>query len=54
MAEVKFTLSGDVGEIVLADPPLNLFGLELARSLMEAATAGTRQRRPRDPGARRG
>ena len=38
MAEVNFTLDGDVGEIVLADPPLNLFGLELARSLMEAAT----------------
>jgi enoyl-CoA hydratase/carnithine racemase len=38
MAEVKFTLDGDVGEIVLADPPLNLFGLELVRSLMEAAT----------------
>lgn len=38
MAEVRFTLDGDVGEIVLADPPLNLFGLELARSLVEAAT----------------
>jgi enoyl-CoA hydratase/carnithine racemase len=38
MAEVKFTLSGDVGEIVLADPPLNLFGLELARSLVEAVS----------------
>ena len=41
MAEVKFTLDGDVGEIVLADPPLNLFGLELARSLVEAADPGT-------------
>jgi enoyl-CoA hydratase/carnithine racemase len=38
MAEVKFTLDGDVGEIVLADPPLNLFGLELARSLVDAVT----------------
>lgn len=38
MAEVKFTCSGDVGEIVLTDPPLNLFGLELARSLVEAVT----------------
>jgi len=46
MAEVKFTLNGDVGEIVLADPPLNLFGLELARSLVEAAT------RARDSDAR--
>ena len=27
-----------MGEIVLADPPLNLFGLELARSLVEAVT----------------
>jgi enoyl-CoA hydratase/carnithine racemase len=38
MAEVNFTLDGDVGEIVLADPPLNLFGLELARSLVDAVT----------------
>ena len=38
MAEVNFTLDGDVGEIVLADPPLNLFGMELARSLVDAAT----------------
>jgi enoyl-CoA hydratase/carnithine racemase len=38
MAEVNFTLDGDVGEIVLADPPLNLFGLELARGLVEAVT----------------
>jgi enoyl-CoA hydratase/carnithine racemase len=38
MAEVKFTLDGDVGEIVLADAPLNLFGLELARSLVDAVT----------------
>src|SRR5688572_1139971 len=38
MAKVNFTLDGDVGEIVLADPPLNLFGMELARSLVEAAT----------------
>jgi enoyl-CoA hydratase/carnithine racemase len=38
MAEVKFTLDGDVGEIVLADPPLNLFGLKLARSLVDAVT----------------
>ena len=35
---MRFTQSGDVGEIVLADPPLNLFGLELARSLVEAVT----------------
>jgi enoyl-CoA hydratase/carnithine racemase len=39
MAEVQFTLDGDVGEIVLRDPPLNLFGLELARNLGDAARA---------------
>ena len=37
MATVDFNLDGDVGEIVLADPPLNLFGLELARGLADAA-----------------
>ena len=54
MAKVRFTLDGDVGEIVIDDPPLNLFGLELARDLADAASPGARQRRPRDPGARRG
>jgi enoyl-CoA hydratase/carnithine racemase len=38
MAEVRFSVDGGVGEIVLADPPLNLFGLELARGLAAAAT----------------
>lgn len=38
MAEVTFKLDGDVGEIVLADPPLNLFGMELARGLAAAST----------------
>jgi enoyl-CoA hydratase/carnithine racemase len=37
MAKARFTLEGDVGEIVLADPPLNLFGLELSRDLASAA-----------------
>ena len=36
MAKARFGLDGDVGEIVLADPPLNLFGLELARDLARA------------------
>lgn len=36
MTKVRFTLDGDVGEIVIADPPLNLFGLELARELASA------------------
>ena len=38
MAKARFELTGDVGEIVLDDPPLNLFSLELARDLI-AATA---------------
>jgi enoyl-CoA hydratase/carnithine racemase len=46
MAKVDFKLDGDVGEIVLADPPLNLFGLELARALTAAAEEA------RDSGAR--
>jgi len=36
MAKARFDLEGEVGEIVLADPPLNLFDLELARDLTEA------------------
>jgi enoyl-CoA hydratase/carnithine racemase len=36
MAKARFTLAGEVGEIVIADPPLNLFGLELARDLARA------------------
>src|SRR5215213_3096145 len=39
MAKVRFSVDGDVGEIVLADPPLNLFGVELARGLAEAGGA---------------
>jgi enoyl-CoA hydratase/carnithine racemase len=42
MAKAQFTLEGDVGEIVIADPPLNLFGLELARDLA-SATAEARK-----------
>jgi enoyl-CoA hydratase/carnithine racemase len=37
MARVRFTLEEEVGEIVIDDPPLNLFGLELARDLAAAA-----------------
>ena len=37
MAKARFTLDGHLGEIVLADPPLNLFGLELSRDLANAA-----------------
>jgi enoyl-CoA hydratase/carnithine racemase len=36
MAKAQFTLEGEVGEIVIADPPLNLFGMELARDLTSA------------------
>lgn len=33
----EFRLDGAVGEIVISDPPLNLFGLELSRQLATAA-----------------
>jgi enoyl-CoA hydratase/carnithine racemase len=46
MAKAQFRLEGQVGEIVIADPPLNLFGLELLRDL-ESATVEAR-----DSGAR--
>jgi len=36
MAKARFSLDGNVGEIVIGDPPLNLFGLELARDLAKA------------------
>ena len=46
MSKARFTLEGDVGEVVFADPPLNLFGLELARDLAvavgEAGESGAR------------
>ncbi len=44
MAKAQFSQEGGVGEIVLADPPLNLFGLELARDL----AAATEQARDSD------
>ncbi|MEX2447337.1 MAG: enoyl-CoA hydratase/isomerase family protein [Solirubrobacterales bacterium] len=37
MAKAEFSLKGAVGEIVIADPPLNLFGPELSQDLVEAA-----------------
>jgi enoyl-CoA hydratase len=37
MAKARFVLEGDVGEIVLDDPPLNLFGTDLARDMAAAA-----------------
>jgi enoyl-CoA hydratase/carnithine racemase len=46
MAKARFVLDGDVGEIVLDDPPLNLFGTELARDMAAAAAEA------RDSGAR--
>jgi enoyl-CoA hydratase/carnithine racemase len=39
VAKAWFRLDGDVGEIVIADPPLNLFGLELSRDLASATGA---------------
>ncbi len=38
MAKAEFSSDGAVGEIVISDPPLNLFGLELSRDLASAAT----------------
>jgi enoyl-CoA hydratase/carnithine racemase len=46
MAKARFALEGNVGEIVLDDPPLNLFGTELARDMAAAAAEA------RDSGAR--
>jgi enoyl-CoA hydratase/carnithine racemase len=37
MPKARFTLDGHVGEIVISDPPLNLFGLELAQDIADAA-----------------
>ena len=37
MAKAEFSLDGAVGEIMISDPPLNLFGLELSRDLASAA-----------------
>jgi enoyl-CoA hydratase/carnithine racemase len=36
MAKAEFRLEGGVGEIVISDPPLNLFGLELASEVARA------------------
>ena len=36
MTKARFTLEGEVGEIIISDPPLNLFGLDLARDLARA------------------
>jgi len=46
MSKARFTLHGDVGEIVLDDPPLNLFGPQLAGDVATAA------REARDSSAR--
>jgi enoyl-CoA hydratase/carnithine racemase len=46
MAKAEFRLDGDVGEIVISNPPLNLFDMELAADLAAATTeaAGSRAR----------
>ena len=36
MAKARFTSEGMLGEIVIADPPLNLFSMDLARDLARA------------------
>jgi enoyl-CoA hydratase/carnithine racemase len=37
MTKARFSFDGEVGEIVIEDPPLNLFGSELSRDLARAA-----------------
>jgi enoyl-CoA hydratase len=37
MTKARFGMEGEVGQIVIEDPPLNLFGLELSRDLASAA-----------------
>ena len=46
MSKARFTQEGELGEIVIADPPLNLFGMDLARDLARATEEA------RDSGAR--
>jgi enoyl-CoA hydratase/carnithine racemase len=41
MSHVRYETEGDVGEIVLANPPLNLFDRELMDGLRTAAAAAT-------------
>jgi enoyl-CoA hydratase len=36
MAKAQFQLDGEVGEVVISDPPLNLFDMELANDLASA------------------
>jgi enoyl-CoA hydratase/carnithine racemase len=42
MARVEFRRDGVVGEIVLTDPPLNLFSLDLAREMISAVGEAAR------------
>jgi enoyl-CoA hydratase/carnithine racemase len=42
MAKARFTLENELGELVISDPPLNLFGLELARDLSRASDEARR------------
>jgi enoyl-CoA hydratase/carnithine racemase len=41
MAKASFEQQGRVGEVIISDPPFNLFGLELARDMATAAEAAT-------------
>jgi enoyl-CoA hydratase/carnithine racemase len=36
MAKAEFRLEGEIGEVVISDPPLNLFGLDLANDVARA------------------
>jgi enoyl-CoA hydratase/carnithine racemase len=42
MAKAHFHLDGDIGELVLDDPPLNLFSMDLARDLTAATEEARR------------
>ena len=54
MSKAMFQTQGDLGELVIADPPLNLVDLDLANDLQAAVEEAEKSRRPRDLRARRG
>jgi enoyl-CoA hydratase/carnithine racemase len=39
MAKAEFRVEDDLGEVVISDPPLNLFGMELLNDLVDATGA---------------
>ena len=53
MSKATFQQHGDLGEIVLADPPLNLVDLQLAADLQAAIAQAAGAEVRADPRARR-